>query len=397
MPSEIVIRSDGFIPASQFSGSGDMKALYEGCVWSYACICANATEAASLGAMVQHREGGRWIRAEHRDLQSLLDEPSGPVPAGHVSPYQRTWQQLIFLLASHLDLDGNAYLDPTLVRDGRRIYSVMPLLPSRVTITEDPETLYPDHYTAGAQVYSTDQLVHIQYPSPFSLSSGHAPIQAALRAIEIDYSAEQRVRWNLENKISPGVIVTVKGFFGATSEQRSKVLSYLSENYQGASRDGTPLVFGEGTEVAAAPSQKSEVDYRAIEAWQRDKILATFLTPPPVVGVYDDATLNNFATAFRMWWMIRLFPVLRMIYSAINSQLIAPIYGQDWRLWYDDTSSEIAILLEQERAEAAGKFVAMGYPPNLATKHVGIDIEHVPVLDAPLQNLALAGRQEPQT
>jgi hypothetical protein len=34
----------------------------------------------------------------------------------------------------------------------------------------------------------------------------------------------------------------------------------------------------------------------------------------------------------------------------------------------------------------------MGYPPNIAARHDGIEIERVQELDQPLQNLQLAGR-----
>jgi hypothetical protein len=101
---------DGFVPASQFSGSRQLRMLYEASCWSYGCIVAQAAEISSLGAQVQRRqEDGRWIRAEHRELQAFLDSPTGPVARGQVpGSDQFTWPQLMRMISCHLDLDGNA-------------------------------------------------------------------------------------------------------------------------------------------------------------------------------------------------------------------------------------------------------------------------------------------------
>lgn len=122
--------------------------------------------------------------------------------------------------------------------------------------------------------------------------------------------------------------------------------------------------------------------------------MAVLGTPPPVLGLYDNATLNNFAQAFKLWWMITLFPLLQAIYEAINTQLVYPVYGPDYRLWYDDAGSEIALLLLKERVETAAGLVAIGVPPNLAMRRASIDIEEVAELDVPLMNLQLAGREQ---
>lgn len=398
VPSEMAMDASGFIPASQFTSSSALDTLFHASCYAYSCIMANATEASSLGAMVQKRVGGQWIRAEHRELQALLDAPCGmPAMGVRPSPPQWTWQDLIFLWYAHTCIAGNAYAVPTMTGGGRRIWSLLPLLPDKVLITEDTSTLYPSRYSTGSTVYRPDELVHFMHPTPLSFSSGHSLLQVALRAISIDYTAESRMAWNLENKVSPGVILSVHGFMGATQEQKDAMLAYLSKEYAGASKDGSPLVLGEGTEMVGAPSQTKELAYEAIIGSATKKILAVAGTPPPVIGLYDNATLNNFSTAFKIWWMVTLFPKLRGLYSTLNTQLIHPTYGYDWRLWYDDRSSDIALVLERERIAAAAELVAIGYPPNLATRHVGIDIETVPELDVPLQNLAVAGRALSET
>jgi phage portal protein BeeE len=376
----------GFTKLSQWNAGGDIQRLYETCAYVYAAISANAIEASSLGAQVQTLQDGRWIADNEHPLNELIRAPSGVRSTSE----QWTWRKLIFLAAAHLQLVGNAYIYPRIV-DRRRVYALDPILPSSVTIQEDPTTLYPDTYRIGAETYRPEQIVHMVYTSPYSLSSGAAPILAALRAMAIDWTADERVAYNLENKVAPGLIFTLSGFTGLTDAQRTAVVSFLSENYAGSTKDGRPLVFGEGTTVTAPPTTTG-TDYAAIRKAARDEILAVFHTPPPVIGVYDNATLNNFKQAFEIWWLLSLFPLLASIYDDLNIQLIQRVYGPSTRLWYDDTGSEIGLLLLDKRVETAAKLVSMGYPPALAAERLRLDMPFVEGLDTPLMNLAVAGR-----
>jgi hypothetical protein len=399
--ADLEIYSDGFVPASQFSGSTDLDTLYIASEWAYSCIVTSALQAASLGAQVQRSEGDRWIRAEHEALESFLAEPSGASaaptwPPTFPSPPQWTWGQMIFLAVAHELLAGNAYWVPTIggTSSRRRILRALPVLPNDVTITTDTRTGYPTSYwIAGDQELAPNQVIHFLFTNPGSLSSGHAPLTAALRSVGIDSDAIERIRWHLYNKVDAGLVVSMAGFMGVTADQRTATQEALRLSYSQATQSGRPLVLGEGTKVLATPDQRHTIDYSGLFAEVRQRILSAFRVPPPVVGVYDNATLNNFSTAFRVWWLLGLFPILQGVYDSLNTQLVWPVYGRDWRLWYDSAQSEIAVQMLREHAETAKVLVDMGYPPNLAARKVGIDIEHVPELDTPLQNLAVAGRE----
>jgi phage portal protein BeeE len=369
-----------------------MAALYESSPLAYSCISANAREAASIGAQVQRREGTAWFRTEH-DLDEFLMSPSGPIIKGRpAEPPQWTWSQLIAIAASHLYLVGNSYQVPTVVDNGRKLTRLLPLIADTVDVQTDATSGYPTSYSSAGKTYHPSQVVHTMFTSPLSLSQGHAPVQAAITSMDVDYAANQRIMWNLDNKVSPGVIITVAGFMGMTDTQKDTILADLSANYTAATADGTPLVTGDGTGYATPPDQRAALDYSDVRSDAARDILAVMHTPPPVVGVYDNATLNNFGKAFELWWLIALFPLLVEIYEAINRQLIWPVYGTDVRLWYDTRNSPIADLIRDKLIASAAALVAIGYPPNIAAAYVGLDIPHVPELDQPLQNLTVAGR-----
>jgi hypothetical protein len=255
---------------------------------------------------------------------------------------------------------------------------------------------YPIKYLyGGTQQLRPDQIVNVQNAHPDSFWKGQSPTKAALHDIETDATARKRTRYNMENRIGADLIFRVKGYFGVAEEQRKAIKKVIDENYTGATKEGTPMIVGDRVEIDKFPDRHLSKEIFDARNYSRAGILAVFRTPPPIVGVYDNATLQNFATALKIWWQIALFPLLDSWYSSINQQAIWPIYDENVRLWYDITGSQIGLLLFRELIAGAQDLVNLGYPPNLAAARVGLNMPHVPELDVPNVNLTLAGRPDP--
>lgn len=388
----VVMRSDGFIPAVQFSGD-NLETLLEASTYAYACIAGNSEAIASLPAIVQ-RAGSenedKWVEVSDHPLNDLIKNPFG----GTNKLPRWSWSQLIETVSQHLYLTGNAWFRPAVIKSGRnpRIKAVYLLhYPNQMAADEDPSGI-PTQYRYGAETFKINEIVNVMNAAPGSLWKGQCPLHAALRDVEIDRTAHQRQKANLENRVAPGIVVEIDGFFGPTNEQKEKVLKELKDNYQKATQDGSPLVIGKGAKIHP-PIQTGQVsDIFDVRKFSRDGMLAVFRTPPPIVGIYENATLQNFATATKIWWLNALFPMLNTIYSALNNQLIWPVYGEDIRLWYDVTGSDIGLLILKDRVDVAQGLVNLGYPTNMASRRVGLGMGYVEGLDQPNTQIIVAGR-----
>lgn len=387
--------ADGFIPAAQFSGNS-LDQLLEASTTSYACMSGNAEAAASLPLIVQRAGRGdedRWVTERDHELNDIVADPL----AGVAGMPRWGSEQLVETLSMQIDITGNAYMRKATASNGRPI-ALFPFNPSSVkavTEADGPRLLY---YEADGIRYAQDEIVHVMNASPGSLWVGQSPLRAALRAIEVDQTASIRQQANLANRIAPGMIISIKnsmtdGFGEVNEDQRKKVQADMQAAYQASTKDGTPLVVGGSIELVAPPSTNQQLDFFDTRRYGREEMFGVFRTPPPIAGVYDNATLQNFRTALTIWYVQAIFPRLGTIVGAFNKQLVEPHYGRDVRIWYDLTGSEIALLLLLGRLDAAKKIIDLGYSTNMAAAHVGLGLPRVPELDAPNRTLAVAGRE----
>lgn len=386
-----VIRlADGFMPMQIFTG-GTLKHNLEASIWSYACITQNAEAIASLPVIVQEEHDGEWAKAgeaavPHR-LRTLTKRPLGHSTSG--AP-QWSWGAIIEAITQHCYLSGNAFLLPIDMDNSLALRLI--LSPGEMRADEDHRG-YPSMYYYKTASYRPDQIVNIQSCHPGSYWKGHSALDVVSDEISTDKTASERIRHNLRNRIGAGMAVMIEGYWGTNDEEREAVLKHLRDNYQKSSQDGTPLVLGNVSHLQATPDQGHGLEIFDTRNFSRRAIMSAFHTPPPMIGDYEKATLNNMKEAEKIWWKAALDPMARQIYEAINSQLIWPRFGDRIRLWYDISHQDIGISLLEDRAKVAKLFVDVGVPANFALNLVGITLPtHIPELDKPLMILDKAGR-----
>lgn len=403
----LLYTNDGWFPAEQFRqlegvgslGSGSKTKIawaYQVASIVYACAHANATAAASLPWQIQERvrEGGRrrWVPAQapYPDIEQLIDAPFGGVES---FPLAWGMNDLVKVCSLHRYLEGNAYLRMIRVDRNQRLRRFEFWDPCNVEIEINGRRL-PKKYKYGQGEYDPTEVVHMVEVDPGSAARGLAPLESILASARVDRIAIERIKANLLNRIAPGLIMSIKGAAGLTEDQRDEYKQYLTDNYQKATKDGTPLVVGEDAKVLATPDMSHQIDYDQTRAMVRRDTIAVFGTPPPVIGDYEQATLQNFAQAIRVWWTSRLLPLLAQIAHAINRQAIAPIYGPDVRIWYDIADSDVGLILLLAKAEAAQALVDLGYPANAAAEKVGLSMQKFDELDIANVKFTIAGRSD---
>jgi phage portal protein BeeE len=392
--------ADGFMPLTGFSSDALDQAIAAS-TWFYACVVANARSASDLPPVVQVKDQkGDWQRDLTHPLNDLL-----AVPLGNTPGWPRwSWKQLAQTVFMQLPGEGNAFLKPAVVTDTplrQRVSALFPLMrPGSVRAIEGAGgfPLLGWNLGDGSPELELNELVNVMTPTAGSLWDGIAPMGVAAKAIETDAIAASRQRYNMENRLSHGLIISIEDQWGmgATSTQEAAILAKLEADYQEAADDGKPIILGSGAKITSAPTSE-ELQVFDTRRFSRNEILAVCGTPPPMIGDYENATLQNFDKAFQSWWMNVLFPLNHDFYGALNSQAIWPIYGTDTRLWYDTSRTDIGVMLQSAKLDVAAKILALGHTANTAAREVGLDLEFVPELETFNRDLVNAGREQPES
>jgi hypothetical protein len=113
-----------------------------------------------------------------------------------------------------------------------------------------------------------------------------------------------------------------------------------------------------------------------------------------MLGVLENATLQNFAQSRRIWWSVALQPLLQTILWSVQRQAVAPTFGEDIRIWFDLVDSEIGLDILSSKSDVASKLVGLGYSTNLANARVELGMPFVPELDVSNARFVVAGREE---
>lgn len=404
-----LVMPDGFLPALHFTGD-TVEQVYEAATWSYAAISVNAEAAASLPLVVQRRTKNAWVDDPNHDLNRFVQEPFGP----GVRP---CWNlnQLIEVIAQQLYLVGDHFSAIDSYRGGR-FPAVDPWHPQDVFVWSDGRRATSYEHQPRPRVerlgpradFSTErriarEVLHAMFVGPGSMVRGHSPLTVARRPIETDRIAQERVRANLLNKVAPGLIIkhtpgqartSIGNVNAASTTQRDALIAYLREEYAKTTKDGRPLVLGADTDLMQPPETISQLAYADVRGMTREEMLAIFRTPPPLLGILGDSTLQNIRWSVKIWWATALAPLLRSILWTINAQIVRRFYGLDVRIHFGVDESEIGLEILRSRAEVAQILTGIGHSTNDASQRVDLGMPLRPELEAANMGVVVAGHAE---
>ena len=386
----LVLAPDGYLlPSISFSDT-DLERLATAAVWSYVAIKHNSASMAALPAVVQQLEHGQWKKIPDHPLYDLIRDPLGPSKRTQFW----SWSHLLELVMMHRYLCGNAYLVPAARATGDRILALYPLLQPHSMKAKEDQTGEPEYYTYRGKRYETNQIVNVMAPSPGSFWRGLAPIKAALNDITTSAYASERQKYDLKNRIGAGTIITVNDPYGTgfQDSQLTDLENKIKEKFSSVTNQGDPIALSDATVDLKAPPTAGDLQYFDTLKWNRDNMLAVLGMPPPIAGVLDNAILSNFKVATRIHWTSFLFPILNSVYSSINSQLIHRVYGDNVRLWYDFSDSDIALALFEQRLDVALKLQKLGYSTNDINDRMRLEMPDRPELAIVNTQLVQAGR-----
>ena len=379
----------------------ELDRLLRASAWSWASINGNAKAMSQLTPIVQELRGGEWQTADRgHPLWQFLRDPLG---TDDILPWI-PWQHLFYMICLHYYGAGNSYLVPvdSLTDDS---VSVIPLFhPLQMTVQDmdmDKQFEVPRRYTyqringSPTLYFAPDKLVNIMAPSPSSLWRWTPPLQAALRATQIDAVATERQRWAMINKISPGPVLSFDHPLGPTPAQIKDEVARLIDNYRDPENEGDPYIMGSGGKIDRGFTQE-ELQVFETKKSSREDIIAVIGTQPSILGQLDGATYSNTKEATLLWFNASLAPIIEIIYGHLNSQLVQRRYGSDVRLWYSVAGSHIGNQLLLSKLDSAAGLQKLGYSTNDINAHLELGMPEHDYLDKSTGADVIAGRTEPE-
>lgn len=339
--------------------------------WVYACIYRIAKAVASVPMRAERKIGDQWVAIDGTSL--LADLWSKPNPYWSRADLTERW---IF----HLLLTGNGLI--TKVRANgltRELWTISPdlikPLPDRMEVLLGYRFSPPGQ---AAEFVDPGDVIHVMLTDPNNPYWGLSPLQVGARTVDSDVTAADWGLKSLRNQAVPSGVLT----FGKplSNEQYESAKERIRSQYTGSSNARGVMVLGNEAKWQSISMSPAEMDFLNSRKMNREEICAIFNVPPPLVGIYDHATLANIETSRRIFWEETIIPLVGSLMAAVNRGL-APEYGADIRLAPDYTKIPALRELIVAMADTAQKYWAMGVPFNAINERFGLGFPESPAGD----------------
>lgn len=183
--------------------------------------------------------------------------------------------------------------------------SILPVRGSFVEIEPDKNG-FPKSYRykvattggtrTGERIWLPSSVVHFRDYDPYNLTRGLGDVDSLARETDLYFQAFRSMDGAVRNGGDPGGFIIFDHEIAPLELDR--IQGEVDQKFSGpnASRYRVLEAKAKFTPNFVKPS---DMQYRELVQWLRDSILAGLGVPPPVVGIFDDATYNNVETAYR--------------------------------------------------------------------------------------------------
>ncbi|EOV0050794.1 phage portal protein [Vibrio parahaemolyticus] len=299
-----------------------LKAYQHGIV--YSCIRVLAESIGQLPVRLYKRtESGRERVLSHRMLSVLTQMPNDYM----------TWQELLEMIVTHLNLDGNFYAYVNKNRNGK-IVEIIPIpTPSSVSILMQKGTIKyqvaPDTVIKlPKSTFSANEILHIKGSSIDGLR-GITPIQNAAKTVGLSLAAEKHGEEFFNNSATPNGYLTTDGKLSAEAIERLR--ENWAQNFQGLRNSSKTAVFEEGMEYKPIAISHRDSQFLETREFQKKEICSIFRVPTSMAGV-GEQKYSNYEQAVLSFHRDTLMPLITRIVSRLNAML-----PDDLEVQLDDT------------------------------------------------------------
>ena len=322
------------------------KAMGVNAGWVYAAVRAISEEIANAHfRLFQIKKDGTHEEIFDHDVLTLLEG---------VNAYQ-TGYELRYLMASHLELAGNAYWLLDGVKDASSVPTgIYPLSPARMKVVRSGDFRNPiAKYTYTEKNTPVDyqpyEILHLKYPDPNDMIEGIGTVAAIAQWIDTDnYASEWNRRFFLNGARIGGFLESENSL---TTEQMKFLRTSFEDIYKGVDNAHKVAALPKGVKYTPGSDSQKDLDFNEGQKTGRDKILAGFRTPKTILGSSEQETNRSTAeTADYVFAARTITPKLRMITSYLN-EFFVPRFGSDLYL-------EFANVIPEDRAQRIAEMTA---------------------------------------
>jgi HK97 family phage portal protein len=376
--SQMLPTSGGKPEWGDWTTGNAVKNGYKQSIWVYAAINRKASAAASVPWKVYRldQKTGEWEEQKNHPLEQLIEKPNAFMSR----------KDLIERITAHLNLGGNALQKKVRAAVGPqkgRTIELWPIGPDGIKPLPDKAKFISGYEVKNekGQVQETidpKDLLHFMLLDPANPYWGLGPLQVAARTVDTDNEA---VKWNkvaLQNRaVTDGVFTFDNPLH---QEEWEEARRQIRAQHQGSNNAREPWVLGSGARWNQMSLSPAEMDFIQSRKMTRDEIAAVFDVPPPMIGLYENATLANIETARKIFWLDTVIPYLEDLQNSFNLSLTPEFQqpGEILELRYDVSNVEALQENYGEKLGNADKLFKMGVPLKEVNRRLELGLEEVP-------------------
>ena len=300
------------LAAAQWSNGGALaREGFERNAIAYRCVRLIAEAAASVPLRVSEADGA---------LAGLMARPNR----------EQAGPDLLESFYGHLTISGDAFIEA--VRLDGEVRELFVLRPDRMKAIMGARG-YPNgwEHRVGSSVRKILReadgflpVMHLKLFHPADDYRGHAPLQAAARAVDVHNAGGAWAKALMDNAARPSGALVYTGPEGAenlSAEQFDRLKGELAELYSGAANAGRPMVLDGGLDWRAMSLSPAEMDFQAAKNAAAREIALAFGVPPMLLGIPGDNTYSNYREANLAFFKQTVLPLAKKTAAALTGWL----------------------------------------------------------------------------
>lgn len=302
------------ITSGILTNAGTYADLYQTQPWVYTLVgkLANAVARLPLKSYELDSQSGNRVRLRDHPLPMLLEAPS---------PRSTVFYLLQSIAASVL-VYGNALVVTERAGTANPV-GLWPVDWRYVTVRageRDPVESYLYRPPNGKEVvWLPEEVMHFRLLALNNIV-GVSPLMPLARTLILEDAAQRHMIATFRNGGRPsGAFVSEQPLRGPDFD---RVKAEVQATYGGVDNSGRIALLHGGLDWKSISMNAVDAEVISLRKLNREEVAACYFTDPTQVGILDRATFSNVTEAHRSFYMDTLGPLLAMIESTVDAQMI---------------------------------------------------------------------------
>lgn len=310
-------------------------------VWVY--VASNTIAKAMALAPLQAQK----LKTIDGDRQWMPQEPGTPLFNTCTRPNDRETSAILIWRTFMALSTGTAYWikDDT---DKDKFYHISPTKMEAVPEQDGSVLKYIAKRGVDKVSLDADQVIQFNMPSVRSEYYGQSPIEP----IKQEILMHKHYLTYLKNFFKNGAALS--GALESEQQPNDLVIATTRAEWdrmhQGSDNaHKTAMLFG-GLKFNPVSPPLKDLVAEMLYKMPREAIIAAFGLPPVLAGIFEFANYANSGAQLKLFWQYTVLPMQIVIASAINTQYVWPVFGDDQRVAFNNDAVEA---LQEDKKEKA--------------------------------------------